>query len=89
MKEAFGGIINIVFVSVFLLIIIGTLGLVVSYTKAFKAKNIIISTIEQYDGYGCMNRSSCPTRTITKNKVSVDEARKTVCDAKLDLPINL
>lgn len=42
----------------------------------------------QYDGYGCMNRSSCPTRTITKNKVSVDEARKTVCDAKLDLPIN-
>lgn len=53
MKEAFGGIINIVFVSVFLLIIIGTLGLVVSYTKAFKAKNIIISTIEQYDGYGC------------------------------------
>ena len=42
----------------------------------------------QYDGYGCMNRSSCPTRTITKNKISVDEARKTVCDAKLDLPIN-
>ena len=53
MKEAFGGIINIVFVSVFLLIVIGVLGLVVSYTKAFKAKNIIISTIEQYDGYGC------------------------------------
>ena len=42
----------------------------------------------QYDGYGCMNRASCPTRTVTKNKVSVDEARKTVCDAKLDLPIN-
>lgn len=53
MKEAFGGIVNLVFIVVFLLVMMGLLGLVVSYSKAFKMKNIIISTIEEYDGYGC------------------------------------
>lgn len=53
MKEAFGGIVNLVFIVVFLLVVMGLLGLVVSYSKAFKMKNIIISTIEEYDGYGC------------------------------------
>ena len=53
MKEAFGGIMNIVMLAVFLLTVIGFLGLVVSYTKAFKMKNIVISTIEEYEGYGC------------------------------------
>lgn len=53
MKEAFEGIVNYVFIVVFLLVVMGLLGLVVSYSKAFKMKNIIISTIEQYDGYGC------------------------------------
>ena len=54
MKDAFGGILNLVFVVVFLLIVMGVLGLVVSYTKAFKMKNIIISTIEQYEGSHCI-----------------------------------
>jgi len=44
---------NIVFLAIFLLVIIGFLGLVVSYTKAFKMKNIILSTVEEYEGYGC------------------------------------
>ena len=53
MKEAFGGIFNIMFVVIFLVVIIGVLGLVFSYTKAFKMKNAIISTIENYEGSGC------------------------------------
>ena len=57
MKEAFGGIVNLVFIVVFLLVMMGLLGLVVSYSKAFKMKNIIISTIEEYDGYGCGTKS--------------------------------
>ena len=57
MKEAFGGIVNLVFIVVFLLVVMGLLGLVVSYSKAFKMKNIIISTIEEYDGYGCGTKS--------------------------------
>jgi hypothetical protein len=57
MKEAYGGIINFVFLIVFLLIVISTLALVVSYTKAFRMKDAIISTIEAYEGTGCYGES--------------------------------
>ena len=53
MKDAFGGILNLVLISVFLLIVIGVLGLVTTYTKAFKMKNIVITSIEQYEGTCC------------------------------------
>ena len=53
MKEAFGGIFNIMFIIIFLVIVIGVLGLVFSYTKAFQMKNAIISVIEEYEGSGC------------------------------------
>lgn len=53
MQDAFGGVINMVFIALFLLIIIGVLGLVVSYTKAFKMKNEIITHIENYEASGC------------------------------------
>ena len=53
MKEAFGGIFNIIFVVVFLVVVMGVLGLVVSYTKAFHMKDAIISVIEDYEGSGC------------------------------------
>ena len=59
MKDAFGGIVNIVLVAIFLVIISGILGLVVNYTKAFRMKNVVISTIEQYEGAsGCFGKSS-------------------------------
>ena len=38
----------------------------------------------QYDAYGNTNRASCPSQTVTKNKVSIDTARKTVCDYKME-----
>ena len=58
MKDAFGGIVSIAFIAVFLVIVSGVLGLTVSYTKAFRMKNIVISAIEQYEGYGCFSASS-------------------------------
>ncbi len=45
------------------------------------------SVFLQYDGYGSLNRSSAPTHTVSKDMVSVDVARKTVCDSKLNFPV--
>ena len=72
MKDAFGGIVNIVLVAIFLVIVSGILGLVVNYTKAFRMKNTVISTIEQYEGAeGCFGHSSatgCKERIEEKAK---------------------
>ena len=39
------------------------MALVVSYSKAFKMKNIVISTIEQYEGHACdKSTSACAER---------------------------
>lgn len=51
MRDAIGGIFNISFVAIFLVVISGYLAFSVSYNKAFKVKNKIISTLEQYQGY--------------------------------------
>ena len=67
MKEAFGGIFNIMFVVIFLVVIIGVLGLVFSYTKAFKMKNIVISAIEEYEDAQCINTSK--PDTACRNKI--------------------
>ena len=54
MKDAFGGVLSIVLIAIFLVIVSGILGLVVNYSKAFRMKNYIITSIEQYDGAsGC------------------------------------
>ena len=58
MRDAFGGIVNIVLVAIFLVIVSGILGLVVNYTKAFRMKNTVISAIEQYEGAdGCFEKN--------------------------------
>ena len=54
MQDAYGGILNLVIIVMFLLIVMGTLGLVVSYTKAFKMKNIVISNFERYEDANCI-----------------------------------
>lgn len=50
MRDAFGGLINIVIIVVFLVIVSGYLAFNVNYTKAFRVKNKIISNFEQYEG---------------------------------------
>ncbi|MBQ6324033.1 MAG: hypothetical protein IJI22_04275 [Bacilli bacterium] len=52
MKDAFGGIMNLFFIAVFMLIVSGSLALVVSYTKAFKMKNEVISVLERNEASG-------------------------------------
>ena len=76
MKEAFGGIFNIMFIVIFLVIMIGVLGLVFSYTKAFQMKNAIISVIEEYEGSGCYPEalSGASHDTACRNKIK-DKAR--------------
>ena len=71
MKDAFGGILNIAFIAIFLVLVSGILGLIVNYTKAFKMKNIVISTIEQYEGAsGCFDGSDsgCRNRMMSEAK---------------------
>jgi hypothetical protein len=50
MRDAFGGLLNIVIIVVFMTLVSGYLAFNVSYAKAFKVKNKIISTIENYNG---------------------------------------
>ena len=67
MQEAFGGILNIVIIVVFLVIVEGILGLTVSFTKAFHMKDYIISSIEQYEDSSCTTKSASPcARAIEK-----------------------
>ena len=50
MRDAFGGLMNMVLIVVFLVLVSGYLAFNVNYTKAFRVKNKIITTIEQYEG---------------------------------------
>ncbi len=61
MRDAFGGVVNLVMIVVFLVIVSGYLAFNVNYTKAFRVKNYIISTFEEYEGK-CDVSSSCNTK---------------------------
>ena len=69
MKDAFGGILNLVFIIVFLLLVSGILALTVNYTKAFRMKNFVISAIEQYESYGCFDRASSYGDSSCRQKI--------------------
>ncbi len=67
MQEAFGGILNIVLIVIFLVIVEGILGFAVCYTKAFRMKNYVISVVEQYDAAGCLEEkggTACVNKII-------------------------
>ena len=63
MRDAFGGVANLVIIVVFLVLVSGYLAFNVNYTKAFRVKNKIISVFEQYEGQ-C---DSASTETNTCN----------------------
>lgn len=69
MRDAFGGIVNLVIIVVFLVIVSGYLAFNVNYTKAFRVKNKIITTLEQYEG-NCASGSSCDEK-ITEYMASI------------------
>ena len=64
MRDAMGGTVALVIISVFIVIALGYMAFNVNYTKAFRMKNKIISVYEDFDGK-CENNSEC--ETIIKN----------------------
>ncbi len=68
MQDAFGGILNIVLIVIFLVIVEGILGFTVNYTKAFKMKNIVISAIEEYEDANCTDTSKSTSACRQKIK---------------------
>lgn len=61
MRDAYGGIVNIVIIVVFLVIVSGYLAFNVNYTKAFRTKNRIISYFEEYEG-NCEVGTECAAK---------------------------
>lgn len=61
MRDAFGGLMNMVIIVVFLVLVSGYLAFNVTYTKAFRVKNKIITTIEQYEGNCGNDNGACDT----------------------------
>lgn len=62
MRDAYGGVANLVIIVVFLALVSGFLAFNVNYTKAFRVKNKIITTFEQYEGncdFGTTARGTC------------------------------
>lgn len=68
MRDAFGGLLNIIIIAIFLVIVEGILGLVVNYSKAFRMKNAVISTIERYEGLGCFTSGSSDCHDLIQDK---------------------
>jgi len=64
MRDAMGGLVNIVIIVVFMVIVSGYLAFNVNYTKAFRVKNKIISTYEQYEGNCESTSSKCVTEIV-------------------------
>ena len=58
MRDAIGGAFNVSIIIAFLLIVSGYLAFNINYTKAFRVKNKIITTLEQYEGQ-CDSGSDC------------------------------
>lgn len=65
MRDAFGGVVNLAVIVVFLVIVSGYLAYNVNYTKAFKVKNRIISYFEQY-GRQCEKADTDCNKKIKK-----------------------
>lgn len=56
MRDSIGGVFNLTFIAIFMLVVSGYLAFSVSYNKAYKVKNKIISTLEQYEGYNSKSK---------------------------------
>ena len=76
MRDAFGGVLSLVLVTIFLVIVSGILALIVNYTKAFRMKNIVISAIEQYNGSpGCFGTGTSNANNSCRDKIEKGAAQ--------------
>ena len=81
MQDAFGGILSIVLIVVFLLLVEGVLGFTVSYSKAFRMKNVVLSTMEEYDNACCFKSG-----TACYKKIKYKAEKLGYSPAKLSCP---
>lgn len=51
MRDAIGGVVNITFIAIFMIVVSAYLAFTVSYNRAFKVKNKVISILEQYEHF--------------------------------------
>lgn len=72
MRDALGGLVNIVIIVVFLVIVSGYLAFNVNYTKAFRVKNKIISTIENMEGLQDFNDPTKSQIRAFENSIGYD-----------------
>ncbi len=63
MRDALGGVVNIAIIVVFITLVSGFMAYNINYTKAFRVKNKIITTLEQYEGR-CEQNSSCDQEIV-------------------------
>ena len=82
MQESIGGLVNIFLLAIFLTIVSGILAISVNYIKAFRMKNFVISTIEQYEGSSCFtNSASACSNEILKKAQSIGYSKTNLlCD---------
>ncbi len=62
MRDAIGGSVTIVIISVFIVIVLAYLAFNVNYTKAFRMKDKIITVYEEYNG-NC--QSACQNKIVS------------------------
>lgn len=87
MRDSIGGVVNIMFIGVFLLVVSAYLALSVSYNKAFRVKNKIIKILEQNKALNDTAKSEIDKqmKSIGYNsnenlKASCDETYKYHCE---------
>lgn len=69
MQEAFGGVLNIFLIAIFLAIVEAVLAFAVCYTRAFRMKNYVISAVEQYEGIGCSGGGATGGMTACRQRI--------------------
>lgn len=90
MQEAFGGLLNVFLLAIFLAIVSGILAISVNYIKAFRMKNFIISTVEQYEASSCFKDSAtaCSNEILKKAQTIGYSKTNLVCDNGYSLDFN-
>lgn len=94
MRDALGGLVNIAIIVVFITLVSGFMAFNINYTKAFRVKNKIITTLEQYEG-NCEENSDCDIEirkyaeslgysTSSPNVKNYDTCRNGYCFTKVD-----
>ncbi len=80
MRDAFGGVVNISMIVVFIALVSGLMAFNVTYTKAFRVKNRIIDLTEQYrekcmDSEECSSKAASYIQSIGYNSPTMDISR--------------